>query len=413
MILPAARLWFEGKSRELEDVLKEAESFMLNGYMRCAFPGSGQSFIVLHEGKIKEVLEMGPDNQAAPKNMRDLWGKSKIKNGLLQVFEIPPEVGYFLSRLAERKAVLEEGRTLDEMKPHIFGQREAGEDRVLDIHTPEGKGLLIFQSNAITHCFYTENEGFTLTDFEAFKKLASSISKSESYTVYMSRVGDTRSDETPWLPILLGGAAYSGPLSYMKNRLIDKYGHYYGPGTVLFREGDESNDFFLVVSGRVSVYKEKGGRRKILAELGQDEFFGEMAIFNEAPRTATAETIEDSLLIKIGKDELHTLLYNSYEFRINMVKKLSRRLKDTVEETVRMWEDPRAIYLEKIIFQIINSDQKWQEEGIPPGLLMQEISNSSGMRFSEIDGVFRKLLESGKIEFIRSNVVMKEPSSLP
>ncbi len=406
-------MWYEGKSKELEDVLREAESIHLNGYARCVFPGSGQSFIVLNRGAVREILEIGPTNKPVTKSIRDLWGKSKIKEGMLQVFELPPELEYFLAGLSDRRLIVPSGTTAGDLKKVILQHRKSAAARVVDFMTAEGKGLLVFENKAVVLCAFSENEGFTLTEMDAFKRLVAAISRGPFQVYSSSVVSLPNAAVTPWLPILLGGAEYSGSANYLKNRLIEKYGHHYGPGTVLFREGDVGNDFYLIVSGRVVIYKERAGRRKILAELGAGEFFGEMAIFNKAPRAASAETAEDCQLVRIGKDELKTLLYNSYDFRINMVKRLAHRLKDTNDEMVKLWEDPRAIYLEKIIFQILSSDQKWQDEGIPPGQLMQEISNSSGMRFSEIDSVFRKFLETGKIEFVRGKVVLKEPSSLP
>ncbi len=412
MILPAARLWYEGKSKELEDVLREAERFRLTGYARCVYPGSGQSFIVLNQGMVREILDIGPTNRPAPKTLRDLWGKSKIKEGLLQIFEIPPEAEYYLSRAVDRQPV--PAASMKAVKDLVLGQRRLDDPSLVEIHTAGGKGLIIFDNNAVALCYFSEHEGFTLTGIEAFKKMAAIISKSGHFQAYRSGLGtDPPADSTAWLPILLEGVDHSAPINNLKNRLVERFGKHYPPGTILFREGEEGNEAFIIVSGMVSIYKGSGTIRKILAELGPDEFFGEMAIFNKAPRTATAETTEDSLIVTISRDHFRTILFNSYDFRINLVKKLSKRLKDTVDEMVKLWEDPRAIYLEKIIFQIMHTDQKWQEEGIPPGLLVQEIANYSGMRLSEIDTVFRRLLDSGKVQFVRGKVVMKEIASLP
>lgn len=412
MILPAARLWYEGKSKELEDVLREAERFRLTGYARCVYPGSGQSFIILNQGAVREIQDIGPTNRPAPKTLRDLWGKSKIKEGLLQIFEIPPEAEYYLSRVASRQACPAD--SMKAVKQLVLEQRRQNDPSLVDIHTANGKGLLIFDNNAVALCYFSENEGFTLTGIEAFKKMAAIIAKSGRCQAFCSRLGsDPPPEATAWLPILMEGVDHSAPINNLKSRLVDRFGKHFPPGTVLFREGDEGHEVFIIVSGMVSIYKGSGTIRKILAELGPDEFFGEMAIFNKAPRTATAETTEESLIVTISRDHFRTLLFNSYDFRINLVKKLAKRLKDTVDEMVKLWEDPRAIYLEKIIFQIMHTDQKWQEEGIPPGLLVQEIANYSGMRLSEIDTVFRRLLDSGKVQFIRGKVVMKEIASLP
>jgi CRP-like cAMP-binding protein len=413
MILPAARLWFEGKSKDLEEVLKEAEQFRLTGYARCAFEGGAQAFMALRQGSLREILEIAPGNKAVARSLKDLWGRSKIKAGLLQVFQIPAEAEWFLSRLAGRRQIIASGTGPADLRRLVLGARSMKGAVAADVQTAEGKGLILVENGAVTQCWYTENDGFTQTDLEAFRRMASAVSPTQPFRAWISAVAETPPPATPWLPLLLTTVSFGATPAEFKARLAEKYGSPHGPGTILFREGDEGEEFYLVISGRVAIYKDKGGRRKILAELGPGDFFGEMAIFNRAPRAATAETVENSLLIRIGREQLHTLLYNSYEFRLGMIKRLARRLRDTVDEMARLWEDPRAVYLERIIFQILNSDQKWQDEGIPPGLLMREISGSSGMRFSEIDAVFRKLLDTGKIDFIRGKVVMKDLLSLP
>jgi CRP-like cAMP-binding protein len=412
MILPGIRLWYEGRSRELEEVLLEAENFHLTGYARCSFP-TVQDFIILERGRVTDVIEIGPNNRPVSKNLRALWGKSKIKDGILLVYEIPPAIDHYLHRLNGRRQVIGKGSSSRELKELIIRSRLEKESRVIDVSTPEGKGLVIFENGAISSCCFTDSAGFTFSELDAFKRMYRSLQEGSAYQAFQSGLADRRVNGTPWMPILLGGLDRSAPVVQLKKHMTEKFGRWYSADTVLFREGEKGGEIYQIVKGRVSIYREKEDFRNILAELGPGEIFGEMAFFNRASRSSTAATTEDSLLIKLNRDDFQTLLYNSCDFRISIIKKLVERLRSTSGEIARYWEEPRTTYLEKIIFQVINSDRKWLEEGIPPGLLMQEISSMSKMRFSEIDGLFRKLLENGKIDFIRGRVVMKEHSHLP
>ncbi|WP_309382453.1 cyclic nucleotide-binding domain-containing protein [Cerasicoccus frondis] len=68
----------------------------------------------------------------------------------------------------------------------------------------------------------------------------------------------------------------------------------YAAGSVIFREGDESQDVYRIVSGQVQIGIDHGnGKDLILATLGEEDIFGEMAMIDESPRSATASVLED------------------------------------------------------------------------------------------------------------------------
>ena len=82
--------------------------------------------------------------------------------------------------------------------------------------------------------------------------------------------------------------------------MFAKFGKHFTTGTVLFREGDRGEEMFILQSGKVKISKKIRGVEKTLATLEKGEFFGEMAILNDKPRSASAETIEDCDMLGIG-----------------------------------------------------------------------------------------------------------------
>ncbi|CAG0961310.1 partial Cyclic AMP receptor protein, partial [Anaerolineae bacterium] len=72
------------------------------------------------------------------------------------------------------------------------------------------------------------------------------------------------------------------------DQLFARFGKTCGAGEVLFREGDAGDRMYVIQSGAVRISKTVKGEEKTLAILGPGEFFGEMAILNAKPRTATA-----------------------------------------------------------------------------------------------------------------------------
>jgi CRP-like cAMP-binding protein len=101
--------------------------------------------------------------------------------------------------------------------------------------------------------------------------------------------------------------------------------------TLLFREGDQGDSLYLVLSGRVkAVLMAEDGREVILAFLGPGELVGEMALFDpEERRTATVVTAEQSsLLILSGRQFMEVILQNP-SIALSILRTLTRRLKDT------------------------------------------------------------------------------------
>jgi len=114
--------------------------------------------------------------------------------------------------------------------------------------------------------------------------------------------------------------------------MFAKFGKQFPMGTVLFREGDKGEEMFILQSGKVKISKRIRGVEKTLATLEKGEFFGEMAILNDKPRSATAETVEDCDMLVIDRKTFETLLRSNVEIAIRFIKRLADRLRETNDQ---------------------------------------------------------------------------------
>ena len=105
-------------------------------------------------------------------------------------------------------------------------------------------------------------------------------------------------------------------------------------GEIIFTENSIGNDMYIISSGKVRVSKLKNDKMFILDELGARDFFGEMALFNNKRRTATAEALEDSTLIVITKNMLDTQIRSIPRWFLTMFKSLIRRLEKADEKII-------------------------------------------------------------------------------
>ena len=135
-------------------------------------------------------------------------------------------------------------------------------------------------------------------------------------------------------------------------RLFRKFGRLYGPNEYVFREGDISQSIFYILSGCVRMEKSAGQVKKVLAEMGPGEYFGEMAALIQAPRTASALSVEESHIAVIDGDTLRSLLRDSDDVSLFMLKEFSNRIRHTneaLEGLTQSWVRlMAALYLLKV-----------------------------------------------------------------
>jgi CRP-like cAMP-binding protein len=113
-----------------------------------------------------------------------------------------------------------------------------------------------------------------------------------------------------------------------ENQLYHRFGREFPQGEVLFREGEVGKEMYVIQSGIVSVSKKVRNVEKILATLGAGEFFGEMAIISNKPRTATAVVVEPARCLVIDQKTFEAMVCTNAEIAVRMIKKLADRLQE-------------------------------------------------------------------------------------
>lgn len=110
-----------------------------------------------------------------------------------------------------------------------------------------------------------------------------------------------------------------------------------GKNEVIFREGDLGDAFYLIVTGSVRISTlVPGVGEEALTILREGEYFGEMALIDDAPRSASAIANDDTMLLCIGKDDFRKLLECQTDIAYKLLwiftKTLSARLRKTDEQ---------------------------------------------------------------------------------
>ena len=134
-------------------------------------------------------------------------------------------------------------------------------------------------------------------------------------------------DETVLAKAPLFAGFGSGELKRLARNL---YPRQYQAGEVVLKEGEEAAGFYIVSSGQVEVVKDLGGPKEtVLATLGAGDFFGEMALLDGYPRSASIRALEDGQCLAMTRWDFLAELKSSPDMAVQLMRTLARRLRQT------------------------------------------------------------------------------------
>ena len=113
--------------------------------------------------------------------------------------------------------------------------------------------------------------------------------------------------------------------------LFQRFLRSYRKDEVVFEEGEQGNEMFIIHRGKVKIVKKtRKGQGKPLAILKSGEFFGEMALIDNSPRSASAVAEEDDTeLIVLDKPKFTYMVQQLPDFSLAIMRRLAQRLRET------------------------------------------------------------------------------------
>jgi signal transduction histidine kinase len=178
----------------------------------------------------------------------------------------------------------------------------------------------------------------------------------------------------------------------------------YQPGQIIFEEGSQADRFYIVAEGAVEVWKDyRLPDKDLLAVHERGHLFGEMALIDELPRSATVLAKEPTRLFYIDRDDFHRIIQNNSEIAISILKSVSDMVRSSNEYFVENLRE-RARELEKTNQAL----QEAQEEllrkdrlstlGKFSSLILHDIRNPLSILRSMAEMIILNSNESAKVE---------------
>ena len=115
----------------------------------------------------------------------------------------------------------------------------------------------------------------------------------------------------------------------LAKRLTEKS---YNPGQSVFDKGDKGNSMYLVLSGAVQIFlppEKKDGEKVILKDVRTGEYFGELSLFDDKPRSASAQAAVDTVLLELTREQFAEHLVRSKTAALAILSEMAERLRET------------------------------------------------------------------------------------
>ena len=165
---------------------------------------------------------------------------------------------------------------------------------------------------------------------------------------------------------------------------------------------------YVIQSGRVRICKQVRDIEKSLAVLGAGEFFGEMAILNEKPRSATAVVEEDARLLVIDSKTFEAMVTGNTEIALRIIRKLAKRL-DAADSLIEvlLYRDPKA----RVILGLSKLAEERGEEvegGIFVPITPDELADQVGLDEPVAREVIERLVRAGMIKQVEGGWIVSD-----
>ena len=169
---------------------------------------------------------------------------------------------------------------------------------------------------------------------------------------------------------------------------------------------------FIVQSGKVRISKTVRGVEKTLVILGAGEFFGEMSILNNEPRSATAVVEEEAKLLVIDPRTFEAMLRNNSEIAVRMIKKLAARLQEADEQIENLLLKDHNSRVVHSLCHMANKQGVPAADGLVVDLTVKELAGKVGLDVEPVEEVLNKLIRAKLAKLTESGIIIHDVQKL-
>jgi CRP/FNR family transcriptional regulator/CRP/FNR family cyclic AMP-dependent transcriptional regulator len=167
----------------------------------------------------------------------------------------------------------------------------------------------------------------------------------------------------------------------------------------IVEEGTPGDYMYVIAEGRVKVSKLSGdGREKILELLDTGDFFGEMSLLDDAPRSASVKALSDVRIFALARNDFLNLLERSSNLALAVVQELTRRLRQVDEQASSLSFQRVKERTQGLLVRLARDDSSLPGRRATPVLTHQQIADMIGTSRETVTRAIKGLKQEGWLE---------------
>jgi CRP-like cAMP-binding protein len=191
-----------------------------------------------------------------------------------------------------------------------------------------------------------------------------------------------------------------------------RFARTYQPGELIFSEFEPGDSFYLIQAGRVRITKIVGDIEKNIDILSAPEIFGEMAILEGAPRSATAIALETVKVLEFNRANFEILMIGNPQIALRLLKVFTKRIYDQKRRfMILTLDDPQAKIAD--VFLMLDETQGASNQSELDGdkrefkVTVDDVAHWAGMNTAEVQTLLGHFVNQRRIELYPDRIIVK------
>lgn len=191
----------------------------------------------------------------------------------------------------------------------------------------------------------------------------------------------------------------------------------YKEGDYVFRENEKGEEMYILQEGMVELRKKVGRGEKCLKVVDTpNDFFGEMALVDDSPRSASAIAVTDTTLMAVNQPAFENMILTNGKFALKIIKILSARIRNSnVQISELVSEVPKERCVRGMVDYAVKHGEKIFNGGYKINIeeMRDWVNNHVGLSKRDIDNCLSRLLKTKQCNYAATSEKTKEEIVLP
>jgi CRP/FNR family transcriptional regulator, cyclic AMP receptor protein len=188
-----------------------------------------------------------------------------------------------------------------------------------------------------------------------------------------------------------------------------RFSHVFKPGEIIFSEYEPGDTFYLIQSGKVKLIQCTGENERTLDILQPSEMFGEMAILENLPRSATAIAVDEVTVIELNAQNFEILMLGNPQIALKLLRIFSKRIYDSKRRfMILTLRDPQAKVADVfLMLDETNTDIDKTTDKREFQTTAEDIAHWAGLNVNQTRDILSRFVAQRRLEMFPDRMVIK------